>query len=118
MSQNPSIQNLNIVIVGQFNPAIFHPAWFAAQELIHPQEAETAEIQFVHPEAAIFQIDWCSFSVTRERFQAGTSQEPYFEPLRDLVSSCCAMASFSPGCQALTRCFRQDGGVFGQCQAP
>lgn len=96
MPQNPSMQDLHIVILGQFNPAIFHPAWFAAQELIRPQEADAAEVQIVHPEASIFQIDWCIISVTRDRFQAGTLQEPYFEPLRDLVCGVFSVLNHTP----------------------
>jgi hypothetical protein len=96
MPQNSAIQSLYIVIPGQFSPAIFHPAWFAAQDLILHREAEAAEIQLIHPDAAIFQIDWCSFHVVRNRFQVGTSQEPYFEPLRDLVSGVFSLLNHTP----------------------
>lgn len=117
MQTNPSIQSLNIVIVilGDFNPAIFHPAWFAMQELVRPQEADAAEIQLVHPDATIFQIDWGRIHVMRERFQARTSQESYFEPLRDLVIGVFTLLSHiscqSNGCQpriSLSTSFRKN----------
>jgi len=79
------IQGVNIVLRGNFNPAIFHPSWFAAQELIGQLEADEASIELVHPEAAIFKADWFQIQVVRNRFQEGTVQEPYYEPLRDLV---------------------------------
>ena len=79
------IQGVNIVLRGHFNPAIFHPSWFAAQELIGQLEADEAAIELIHPEAAIFNTDWLQIRVVRNRFQAGTAQEPYYEPLRDLV---------------------------------
>lgn len=75
----------NIVLRGQFNAAIFHPSWFAAQDLMRQQEAEAAEIEVVHPEAAVFQVEWLQVRITRDRFQVATTQEPYFEALRDLV---------------------------------
>lgn len=79
------IQDVNIVLRGQFNPAMFHPAWFAAQNLIRQQEAEAAEVEIVHPEAAVFDIEWLQIRVTRDRFLAATVQEAYYELLRDLV---------------------------------
>ncbi len=54
MSQNLVIQSVNIVVLGKFNPSIFHPAWFAAQNLIRTKEADAANIQIVHPEASFF----------------------------------------------------------------
>ena len=96
MSQNLVIQSVNIVVLGKFNPSIFHPAWFAAQNLIRAKEAEAANIQIVHPEAAFFQIDWCEVRVVRERFQVGTLQEPYFEPLRDLAGGLFSLLSHTP----------------------
>ena len=64
---------------------MFHPAWFAAQELIRPREAEAAKIKIIHPDAAIFDIEWLQIRVTRNRFQATSVQEAYYEPLRDIV---------------------------------
>lgn len=96
MSLNPLFQSANIVVLGKFNPSIFHPAWFATQNLIRTKEAEAADVQIVHPEASIFQIDWCEVHVVRERFQVGTLQEPYFEPLRDLTTGVFSLLSHTP----------------------
>lgn len=87
MQTSPQFEGVSIVILGQFNPAIFQPAWFAAQNLVRPQEAESAEIQLIHPEAAVLRMEWLQLNVVRERFQASTIQSAYFEPLRDLVTS-------------------------------
>jgi hypothetical protein len=46
MYKTPEIQGMSIVLVGGFNPKIFHPAWFAAQKLIREKEAEEANIVF------------------------------------------------------------------------
>ncbi len=79
------IQGVSIVLRGQFNPAMFHPAWFAAQNLIRQQEAEAAEIKIIHPDAAIFDVEWLQIRITRDRFQASSVQEAYYEALRDVV---------------------------------
>lgn len=78
-------QGVSIVLRGQFNPVIFHPAWLSAQNLIREQEAEAAEIEIIHPQAAIFDMEWLRIRVTRDRFQAESIQEAYYEAVRDVV---------------------------------
>jgi hypothetical protein len=96
MQPQLEIQGLNIVLRGHFNPAIFHPSWFAAQKLIRHQEAEAAEIKIVHPNAAIFETEWLQIHVLQDRFQAITNQEPYYETLRDLVVGALDLLSHTP----------------------
>ena len=81
----PEIEGVTIVLVGSFNPAIFHPAWFAHEKLIQQEEAEKADLQVVSPEASVFSIGWLELEVTSERFAVSTSQIQYLDPLRDLV---------------------------------
>lgn len=87
---------LGIVHRGHFNPAIFQPSWFAAQELIRPKEAESAEVEIIHPQAAMFNTDWLQLLVRQDRFQATTTQASYYEPLRDLVFGTLAILSHTP----------------------
>ncbi|MEA1897304.1 MAG: hypothetical protein U9N53_06525 [Bacteroidota bacterium] len=81
----PEKQSISIVLVGDFNPKIFHPIWFSGQGLIREKEAENSSLNIVHPEIVNFSLDWCKFEVTRERFVISTSQESSYEPLRDLA---------------------------------
>jgi hypothetical protein len=81
----PEIHSISLVLLGDFNPKIFQPAWFAFEELIRKQEAEEANIEIVHPDAVSFALEWLRLQVTRERFTASTTQEPYYEFVRDLV---------------------------------
>jgi hypothetical protein len=87
MTVRPEIQGVSIVLLGDFNPKIFQPAWFAAQGLIGTLESEEAEanVEIIHPDVTIFRLDWLTLQVTRERFLASTAQEAYVEVLRDLV---------------------------------
>lgn len=75
----------SIVLVGSFNPRIFHPTWFLHHGLIQSVEAEAADVQVVSNEVAIFQLKWLRIEVLRERFLARTSDESQFGPLCDLV---------------------------------
>lgn len=83
--QDPEIKNLNIVFLGDFNPKIFQPAWFAAENLIRKRESEDAKIEIIHPEIVVITFDWGRLEVTRERFVLSTKQDPFYEVLRDLV---------------------------------
>lgn len=78
-------QSVNIVLRGPYNPALFHPAWFAAKELLGEEEANDARVQVVNGAITQFQCGWLQMHVTQDRFQAATDQDPYHEALRDLV---------------------------------
>ncbi len=80
----PEIVQVDIVLVGDFNPAIFSPRWFSAHGLIRESAADGAELGVVHQEVADFKADWLRIQVTQNRFVAASSQAP-FERLRDLV---------------------------------
>ncbi len=84
MRIEPEISGVQIVVLGDFNPAIFSPAWFAHHGLLRPTMADNATVGVIHPEASDFVADWLQLRVTKERFQAGTLHAPYVR-LRDLV---------------------------------
>lgn len=83
----PNKEGISIVLVGDFNPKIFQPAWFAAQDppLIPKLEAEEAKVEIIHPDVVIFEVDWFRLQATRDRFLISTAQASRYEFLRDLV---------------------------------
>lgn len=96
MAAQLQLQGVSIVLRGHFNPAIFHPSWFSSHNLIRTQEADAAEVLIVHPDTAVFKAEWLELNITRDRFQAITTQEAYYEPLRDLVSGVLDLLSHTP----------------------
>jgi hypothetical protein len=80
-------QHLSIVLLGDFYPVLFHPSWFAHRGLMKQEEVDAAEVKLIHPDAAMCDIEWLQLRVDRGRFQVLTTQEAYFEPLRDLAIS-------------------------------
>lgn len=90
------LQGMNLVLLGDFNPKIFQPAWFAAQNLIGDNEAESAEIQAITADIVIFTMDWIRVQVSRERFQIGTQQEPYYEMMRDVLVGTFTLLEHTP----------------------
>lgn len=87
---------LSIVFIGDFNPAIYQPSWFAAKGLIREAEAEKARVSMIHPEYAGFSTDWFKLEVTREKFTITTTSDAYKTILRDLVMSTFNILSHSP----------------------
>jgi hypothetical protein len=92
----PQIQGISIVLRGDFNPAIFHPSWFAYYELLRKEEVDAAKVQLIHPDAAVFSTEWLEFNAARDRFQVSTAQEAYYEYLRDLVVSILNLLTHTP----------------------
>lgn len=96
MQTAPQLEGVSLVLLGQFNPAIFQPAWFAAENLVRPQEADSAEVQLIHPEATVLRMEWLQLNIVRNRFQASTLQSSYFEPLRDLTVGLFSLLNHTP----------------------
>ena len=84
MRIDPEISAASIVAVGNFSPAVFHPAWFSLRRLLPAEAAETANVQIVSLEATAFTFDWLAVEVTTDVFSMTTLQEPYVR-MRDLA---------------------------------
>jgi hypothetical protein len=97
--RQPTVDGLSIVLIGAFNPAIFHPSWFALNGLLRKTEADEADIQIVHPEAAIFTSDWLSLQVTKDRLSFETQDPTMSLPLRDLAIGTLQILEHSPARQ-------------------
>jgi hypothetical protein len=81
----PDIAGLNIVLVGDFNPAILQPAWLAANDLLRWEEADSANIQIVSRDVTIFSTDWVELAATPDRFQVTSAAAPSYKLVRDLI---------------------------------
>ena len=83
---NLESQRVSIVLLGDFNPKIFHPAWFAAHgHLVPEQEAEAADVKVLNHDVCVFRTHWLDFQVLRERLQATPLEDGRDEELRDLI---------------------------------
>ena len=86
----------SIVLLGNFNPAIFHPVWFSKQGLIRDEEATRASIGLIHKDVADFSSEWFRLLVTSDRFQLSTLQGGHDEELRDLAIGTFEVLAHSP----------------------
>ncbi len=90
------LDGISIVVLGNFNPAIFSPAWFRLNNLIGQREADEAQVQMIVPPAAIFSTDWLSVQVTQDRLVLATVMPQEFERLRDTAVGVMTILSQTP----------------------
>lgn len=80
------IRSASIVLVGSFNPAIFQPAWFVAQNLLRDGSVDLGgETLVVHPQVTRFETESFIIQVTPDKFIATTKPTEHWLPLADLV---------------------------------
>lgn len=81
----PKIAGASIVLLGNFNPAIFSPDWFSHRNLINENEILREDADFlIHPQIAQFKLDWCQVVAETHRFVVSTSMDPLIR-IADLV---------------------------------
>lgn len=71
------------MLLGNFNPSIFSPAWFGRYGLLTDEEVASTVVELIHPDVAIFTADWLSLRVEAYRFQALSKLSPV--QIRDFV---------------------------------
>lgn len=97
MSTRPlDVDGTTIVLVGSFNPAIFQPAWFAAQGLLPKPEADDAKIEVVHQNVVAFSTELLDVQVTNERFFVGSARVPAPEMLVEFVVGTFTLLQHTP----------------------
>jgi hypothetical protein len=96
--RHPQIQErkLDIVLIGNFNPHIFQPEWFVLQKLLGEKEGASAQVEIIHSDITVFNLEWLRFEVTRNRLVATTKDERYYEVLRDLIVGTFIVLSHTP----------------------
>jgi hypothetical protein len=92
----PQREMFSIVVLGDFNPAIFHPLWFSNNNLLPAEEAEKAEIAVIAKEIASFVIGGIAIQVEGVRL-GFTINEPQNEPvLRDVLIGTLTLLEHTP----------------------
>jgi hypothetical protein len=87
---------ISIVLIGKFNPAIFHPLWFSSEKLIRKSEGKKAKIELIHPDATIFNLDWVRIEVLRERIIFRSLHDEHEELIGDLILSTFRLLRHTP----------------------
>ena len=77
MPFDPESHRASIVLIGNFNPYIFSPAWFWKVGLFTEQQCRASDIEVIHNEITIFSMEDQTFNVQPTRFHATASKEPF-----------------------------------------
>lgn len=84
-NRTPEGEGLDVVVVGSFNPAIFHPEWFLRQKLIADQDVKDAKINAVS--SGVTQVELCGLKLlcVSERLSISTSNVSQAARVQDLL---------------------------------
>ena len=58
MKSEPEISSVNVVLLGDFNPAIFTPAWLALHGLLPESVTDSADLRVAHQQVTEFAAEW------------------------------------------------------------
>ncbi len=84
MRITPLLDRTTVVLIGNFNPAIFSPAWLALNDLIGRGDADKATVQTIFPEACQFEVGQFNVFCDLQRFIVSCETLQH-EMIRDLV---------------------------------
>lgn len=75
----------SVVLLGSFNPLIFHPFWLLQKKLISEADVTDKEI-IVNDQISNYKVgDWLQMTVTRERLEFKTFKPERVVLMRDLI---------------------------------
>lgn len=81
MRIDPEISGASIVLLGDMNPAIFHPAWIFANGIEAKVSDELIKIDVCHKDIAKFSVADTHYLVDQSRFQIQTVVAPWIHIL-------------------------------------
>ena len=83
----PKATEQSIVVLGSFNPAIFHPCWFTKNELVRTSDLDMQQKKMVvSAEATVFSASWFELRGLQRRLSLHATDPQMDLPLRDLVA--------------------------------
>lgn len=84
----PEMKQYSVVLLGEFNPAMFSPEWFGKNKIIAPEDVEFAKRagsnSIVSPAITIFSTQQLNVKIDNVRFQIATNKEP-ITVLKDFI---------------------------------
>lgn len=84
-------QQYSIVLIGEFNPAMFQPEWFSRNNIIAPEEIDVIRNELsqssliVTPQLTIFKTSQLNIKIEQKRFEVVAEKEPLIS-IVDFVS--------------------------------
>lgn len=92
----PKIEAAVCVLRGSFNPAILHPSWLVARDLITQEDADSCKIAVVSPDVTSFDCEWFTLQVTQDSFSAHSNDPSRYSFLQELVIGIFSFLEYTP----------------------
>lgn len=87
----------SVVVLGDFNPKIFHPDWFSSNGLLPPQLTDEASSPlYVSRELTTFVVDDIHIQVEQSRLGLTTKNPAKFPAVKDLALGCLQLLEHTP----------------------
>jgi hypothetical protein len=89
----------SIVVLGELNPRIFQPEWYARHKLLREQEVEAALEDpnlVISEQVTNFEVGWLQLQVTQNRFLAKVKEPSNSKLLKDLVIGTFELLAHTP----------------------
>ncbi|HEY5705272.1 MAG TPA: hypothetical protein VIS96_06840 [Terrimicrobiaceae bacterium] len=94
--RTPESESLDVVLVGSFNPAIFHPQWFLRQELVGENEADEAKVKMVSSQITDVQFGGVRAVCVTDRLTLSTPNVAFTEKIHDLATAILRLLPHTP----------------------
>lgn len=98
MSHSLEIFGASIVLIGDFNPAIFTPDWLESQQLLGAADAQSArddKTLVISHQVTRFETEWFILQVLEQQFSI-TSKGNVSDGLKDVVAGVFTLLSHTP----------------------
>ncbi|WP_445152462.1 hypothetical protein [Baekduia sp. Peel2402] len=93
----PILRWATIVLDGQLNPAIYHPSWLTAHELLRAGEMDRVRIEQADADFTRFEAIWFTLEASRKEFElSSTAATTTVHQLRDLTLGIFKLLSHTP----------------------
>jgi hypothetical protein len=94
--KRPDAQGIDVILVGSFNPAIFHPQWFLRHNLIGEEEADPQSVKVISSDVTEIRIGEIRLVCIGDRLTLGTQNIAYEPKLRDLLEGILSLLPHTP----------------------
>jgi hypothetical protein len=95
-NRTPEAEGLQVMVIGSFNPAIFHPEWFLRQKLVGEEDAKQAQVDVVGREVTDIQLCGMKLLCLDDRFSLGISNISHAARLQDFLLQIFALLPHIP----------------------
>jgi hypothetical protein len=95
-NRTPEAEGLEVVVVGSFNPAIFHPEWFLRQKLAGEDDVKEAQVNVVGRDVTDIEICGLKVVCINDRFSLATANISHAAKMQDFLLHIFALLPHTP----------------------